>query len=139
VKITHNLLNKNSRQRCGDFVPTVTHTNTPDWKFNWQVLLIHCFTAHLEALVGNSTWLSSIITSNVACLWDPNNSLVKINCYLLNNKGLIGSDVMILFYSVVCQGWLKTSFLQLVGNMTYKSRCFSLLRVYTVGIKEIKS
>ena len=44
---------------------------------------------------------------------------MKINCYLLNNDGLVGSDVMILFrpgsysvesYRVVCQGWPKTSF-----------------------------
>jgi len=42
-----NLLTKTSRQRCGDFVPTTTHTNTPDYNFNWQMLLIHCFTAHL--------------------------------------------------------------------------------------------
>jgi len=24
------------------------HTNTPDYHFNWQVLLFHCVTAHLE-------------------------------------------------------------------------------------------
>ena len=122
VKMNFNLLTKTSRQRCGDLVPTITHTNMPDCKFNWQMLLIHCFTAHLEVLVGNSnsTCLSSIITQRPAWLWDPNNSLVKINCYLLNNNWLVGSDVTIFsdsgsywveFYSVEYQGWPKTSFL----------------------------
>jgi len=30
-------------------------------------------------------------------LGTPNNSLVKINCCLLNNNGLVGSNVAILF------------------------------------------
>ena len=30
-----NLLNKTSRQRCGDIVPTVAHTNMPD--LNYQL------------------------------------------------------------------------------------------------------
>ena len=34
MKINLNLLNKTSRQRCGDFVPTIAHTNTPDGNFN---------------------------------------------------------------------------------------------------------
>ena len=56
---------------------------------------------HLEVLVVNSAWLSSIITSRLACLWYPNNSLVKINCYLLNNYGLVGSDFMLTLALIV--------------------------------------
>ena len=55
------------------------------------------------------------------------NSLVKINCYLLNNNDLVDSDGR--FYSdsgyywvescsVVCPGWPKKYFLQLVGTMS---------------------
>ena len=46
-----NSLTKTSRQRCDDFVPTIPHTNTPDCNFNWQVLLINCFTVLLEVTV----------------------------------------------------------------------------------------
>ena len=35
---------------------------------------------------------------------NPNNSLVNINCYLLNNNGLVGSDVAILFQVWVLLG-----------------------------------
>ena len=48
------------------FCSNYAHTNMPNCKFSWQVLLIHCFTAHLEVLVGNSVWLSrSCINNNV--------------------------------------------------------------------------
>jgi len=59
VKMNLNLLTKTSTQRCVDFVPTIAHTNTPDCHLNWQVLLIHCFTAHLEVLVSNRVTIKS--------------------------------------------------------------------------------
>jgi len=41
-------------QTCGNFVPTLSHTNMPDCNFNWQMSLINCFTAHLEVLVARN-------------------------------------------------------------------------------------
>ena len=46
---------------------------------------------HLDIPVVNSVWLSSIITLRLACLWDPNNTLVKMNLNLLIKASRQGS------------------------------------------------
>ena len=93
------------------------------------------------------------ITYRLACFWDPNNSLVKMNLNLLTttSRQRCGDFVPTLAliwvesYSVVYQGWLKASFLQLVGNMIsrgasgnplFRTKKSSYTQVYMVNLKE---